>query len=175
VAELIAARQRSEKLVERVGDSDIETAGGRARAIAYRTEWDASEHLAIVFGEIGDGRGVPVRLHREAVVDDVFSGRSRLDRVIDRFGKAGRGIVVYLREGSVGVAGEDARPRDVIGGEHHATAASRERDWRVIGLGAQILRDLGVSSIRLLASRERHYVGLEGFGIAIEGTDIFDQ
>jgi len=173
VAELIAARQRSEKLVERVGDSMIGTAGGPARAIAYRTEWDASEHLAIVFGEIGDGRSVPVRLHREAVIDDVFSNGSRLDRVIDRFGSAGRGVIVYLREGSVGVAGEDARPRDGLG-ERHATAADRDRDWRVIGLGAQILRDLGVSSIRLLASRERHYVGLEGFGIAIEGTDIVD-
>ena len=175
VAELIAARQRNEKLVERVGDSLVDTAGGPARAIAYRTEWDASEHLAIVFGDIGDGRGVPVRLHREAVIDDVFSGHSRLDQVIDRFGSAGRGVIVYLREGSVGVAGEDARPRDAIGGERHASAADRERDWRVIGLGAQILRDLGVSSIRLLASRERHYVGLEGFGIAIDGTDIFDH
>jgi 3,4-dihydroxy 2-butanone 4-phosphate synthase/GTP cyclohydrolase II len=174
VAELIASRQRTEKLVERVGDSRIETMAGPARAIAYRTEWDSTQHLALVFGEIGDGRSVPVRLHREAVIDDVFSGDSRLDRVIDRFGKAGRGVIVYLREGSVGVAGADARPRDALGGEQHASAADRERDWRVIGLGAQILRDLGVSSIRLLASRERHYVGLEGFGIAIEGTDIVD-
>lgn len=174
VAELIASRQRSEKLVERVSDSQIETAAGPARAIAYRTEWDASEHLAIVFGEIGDGRGVPVRLHREAVLDDVFAANSRLDRVIESFGRAGHGVVVYLREGSVGVAGEDARPRDALAGEGHASAADRERDWRVIGLGAQILRDLGVSSIRLLASRERHYVGLEGFGIAIDGTDIVD-
>jgi 3,4-dihydroxy 2-butanone 4-phosphate synthase/GTP cyclohydrolase II len=176
VAELIASRQRTEKLVERVGDSRIDTAGGPARAIAYRTEWDASEHLAIVFGEIGDGRGVPVRLHREAVIDDVFTGGSRLDRIIERLGAAGRGVIVYLREGSVGVAGAGARPRDGLGDdEGHASAGDRERDWREVGLGAQILRDLGVSSIRLLASRERHYVGLDGFGIAIEDTDILDH
>jgi 3,4-dihydroxy 2-butanone 4-phosphate synthase/GTP cyclohydrolase II len=176
VAELIASRQRTEKLVERVGDSRIETSGGPARAIAYRTEWDASEHLAIVFGEIGDGRGVPVRLHREAVIDDVFAGESRLDHIIERLGAAGRGVIVYLREGSVGVVGAGGRPRDGLGDdEGHASAGNRERDWREVGLGAQILRDLGVTSIRLLASRERHYVGLDGFGIAIEDTDILDH
>ena len=129
----------------------------------------------MIFGEIGDGASVPVRLHRESIVEDVFSGKSRLDTIIERFGKAGRGVVVYLREGSVGVVSDDAaRPRDALGGEGHATAGSREREWREIGLGAQILRDLGVSSIRLLASRERRYVGLDGFGIAIEQTDIVD-
>ena len=175
VAELIAARQRSEKLVERVAEQRIATPAGPAHAIAYRTQWDTNEHLAVIFGEIGDGRGVPVRLHRESVIDDVFSDRSRLDAAIERFGKAGRGVVVYLREGSVGVAPDGiGRPRDGIGGEHHGSAGSREREWREIGLGAQILRDLGVSSIRLLASRERHYVGLDGFGIAIEHTDIVD-
>jgi 3,4-dihydroxy 2-butanone 4-phosphate synthase / GTP cyclohydrolase II len=176
VAELIASRQRTEKLVERVGESRIETAGGPAQAYAYRTEWDASEHLAVVFGEIGDGRGVPVRLHREAVIDDVFAGRSRLDRIVERFGKSGRGVIVYLREGSVGVADTGQRPRAALGGgDQHATAGERDRDWRQIGLGAQILRDLGVSSIRLIASRERHYVGLDGFGIVIDATEIVDS
>jgi 3,4-dihydroxy 2-butanone 4-phosphate synthase/GTP cyclohydrolase II len=175
VADLIATRQRTEKLVARVAESIIETTAGPARAIAYRTEWDSTQHLAIVFGEIGDGRDVPVRLHREAVIDDVFTAASRLDRVISRLGGAGRGVIVYLREGSVGVAGAGSRPRDAFGGdEHHGSASDRQRDWRVIGLGAQILRDLGVTSIRLIASRQLHYVGLEGFGIAIEDTEILD-
>ncbi|HET7718162.1 MAG TPA: 3,4-dihydroxy-2-butanone-4-phosphate synthase [Bauldia sp.] len=175
VADLIAVRQRTEKLVQRVGDSRIETKAGPARAIAYRTEWDSTQHLAVVFGEIGDGRGVPVRLHREAVIEDVFFGASRLDRVIEKFGAAGRGVIVYLREGSVGVSADGGRPRDGLGSEEsHGSADERQRDWREIGLGAQILRDLGVTSIRLLASRERHYVGLDGFGIAIEDTDILD-
>jgi 3,4-dihydroxy 2-butanone 4-phosphate synthase/GTP cyclohydrolase II len=69
--------------------------------------------------------------------------------------------------------GHEERARDGMGDrEAHAEAKAREDDWREIGLGAQILRDLGVSSIRLLSSRERHYVGLEGFGIRIVSTDI---
>ena len=175
VADLIAWRQRSEKLVERVGEFAIATHAGPARAVAYRTEWDPTEHLAVIFGDIGDGRDVPVRLHRETVVDDVFSRRSRLDRVVERFASGGRGVIVYLREGAVGVAGAGdpgGRTRDSVGGERHAAATQRQREWREIGVGAQILLDLGVSSIRLLASRERHYVGLAGFGIAIAATDI---
>ncbi|MCB1494577.1 MAG: 3,4-dihydroxy-2-butanone-4-phosphate synthase [Bauldia sp.] len=177
VADLIAWRQRSETLVERVGSFDIETKGGPAQAIAYRTEWDPTEHLAIVFGEIGDGRGLPVRLHREAVTQDVFAAKSTIDRIMEQLGEAGRGVIVYLREGAVGVATSDERPRDrtAAGEEHHGTADQRRRDWREIGLGAQILRDLGVTSIRLIASRELHYVGLDGFGIEIEATDLLES
>ncbi|MEP0321690.1 3,4-dihydroxy-2-butanone-4-phosphate synthase [Bauldia litoralis] len=177
VADLIALRQRSEKLVERVASFAIETKAGPAQAIAYRTQWDPTEHLAIVFGEIGDGRGLPVRLHRGSVTQDVFAADSVLDGIVARLGSEGRGVIVYLREGAVGVASSAARPRDGVSGdeEHHETANTRQRDWREIGLGAQILRDLGVSSIRLIASRELHYVGLDGFGIAIEATDLLDS
>jgi 3,4-dihydroxy 2-butanone 4-phosphate synthase/GTP cyclohydrolase II len=175
VAELIAWRQRSEKLVARVGESTIAAPGGRARAIAYRTQWDPTQHLAIVFGEIGNGRGVPVRLHRESVIDDVFTAKSRLDRITARLAAGGRGVIVYLREGSVGVADAGGRTRDGAGDrEHHGTADARDREWREIGLGAQILRDLGVISIRLIATRERRYIGLAGFGIQIEGTEIVE-
>jgi 3,4-dihydroxy 2-butanone 4-phosphate synthase/GTP cyclohydrolase II len=177
VADLIAHRQRSEKLVHRVGESTIATSAGPARAIAYRTEWDPTEHVAVVFGEIGDGRGVPVRLHRESVLDDVFAARSTLDRIIARLSAAGRGVVVYLREGSVGVAAAGGRTRDGVlssGGDAHTSAVQRQAEWREIGLGAQILKDLGVVSIRLVATRARRYVGLAGFGIAIEGTEIVE-
>ena len=70
-----------------------------------------------------------------------------------------------------------ARPRDEIGheAEDHGSAQRREEEWREIGIGAQILKDLGVSSIRLLSSRKRHYVGLEGFGIAIAETDLLES
>ena len=175
VADLIAWRQKSEKLVRRVAEFAVATRAGPARAVTFRTEWDPTEHLAIVFGDIGDGRGVPVRLHREAVVDDVFQARSGLDGVVERLAAGGRGIIVYLREGSVGVAGAGDRARAHGPGlEGHGTATERDRTWREIGLGAQILKDLGVVSIRLLSSRERHYVGLEGFGIAIAATEILE-
>src|SRR6185369_659364 len=114
-------------------------------------------------------------LHREAVIDDVFAAKSKLDRVMTRF-SADRGVIVYLREGAVGVAADSNRVRDSLSppDETKSSAAAREREWREVGLGAQILRDLGINSIRLLASRERRYVGLAGFGIAIEGTEILE-
>ncbi|HVY19902.1 MAG TPA: 3,4-dihydroxy-2-butanone-4-phosphate synthase [Bauldia sp.] len=165
VADLIAWRQRSEKLVERVAEFAVTTAAGPAHAYAYRTRFDATQHLAVVFGDIGEGRAVPVRLQREAVVEDVFGTHSALDAIIARIAKGGRGVVVYLREGSVGVAeaSRRARPSD--------SSAARGEEWREVGVGAQILRDLGVKSIKLIASRERRYVGLDGFGIEIESTE----
>jgi 3,4-dihydroxy 2-butanone 4-phosphate synthase/GTP cyclohydrolase II len=131
-------------------------------------------HLAIVFGDIRDGEEVPVRLHKEDVVTDVFGTGHGLTDLMRSMGKAGRGVVVYLREGSVGVA-HSARSRPASGEEAHAEALRRESEWREIGLGAQILKDLGISSIRLIASRERHYVGLEGFGIRIASTELLDR
>jgi 3,4-dihydroxy 2-butanone 4-phosphate synthase/GTP cyclohydrolase II len=171
VADLIAWRERSEKLVERVAEFPVTTQAGPARAFAYRTPFDATQHLAIVFGDIGDGRGVPVRLHRESVIEDVFGEKSGLDAVLVRLAGAGRGVVVYLREGSAGVAEVSARARDGLNPAKDSSAARRE-EWREIGLGAQILKDLGVKSIRLIASRERRYVGLDGFGIAIDSTEV---
>jgi 3,4-dihydroxy 2-butanone 4-phosphate synthase/GTP cyclohydrolase II len=168
VADLIAWRERSEKLVERVAEFPIVTHAGAARAFAYRTPFDTTQHVAVVFGEIGDGLGVPVRLHREAIIDDVFGEKSGLDAALRRLATGGRGVVVYLREGSVGVAGASIRARDGLAPQ---SSAVRQEQWREIGVGAQILKDLGVKSIRLIASRERRYVGLDGFGIAIEATD----
>jgi 3,4-dihydroxy 2-butanone 4-phosphate synthase/GTP cyclohydrolase II len=98
-----------------------------------------------------------------------------MDRVLEKIAGHGRGVIVYLREGAVGVARSGVRTREALsGGDDHGTAQARGEEWREIGLGAQILNDLGVQSIRLIASRERHYVGLSGFGIVIEKTEIFD-
>jgi 3,4-dihydroxy 2-butanone 4-phosphate synthase/GTP cyclohydrolase II len=171
VADLIAYRQRQESLVERVASFDIETPGGPARAYTYSLPWDPMQHLAVVFGDIRDGVDVPVRLHLENVIVDVFGTAHRLDKLMDDMGRQKRGVIVYLREGSVGVGQQPRRARGADG-EDHDEAQRRESEWREVGLGAQILRDLGISSIRLIASRERHYVGLEGFGIEIVRTDI---
>ncbi len=170
VAEIIAWRQRSERLVERVAEFDVTTEAGPARAFAYRTPFDPTQHLALVFGDVGDGKGVLVRLHREAVVDDVFGAKSGLDAIVARLARAGRGVIVYLRECAVGVAGTSARLRDSMKPEN--ATLTRESEWREVGLGAQILKDLGVRSIRLIAGRERRYGGLDGFGIVIDSTEI---
>ena len=84
----------------------------------------------------------------------------------------GRGVIVYLREGSVGVGAIEHNRKMGHGREGHSEAQARESEWLEIGLGAQILKDLGIASIRLLSSRERHYVGLEGFGIRIASTEL---
>ena len=170
VADLIAYRQRKETLVERLDSFEIETPGGKARAHTYNLPWESMQHLAIVFGDIRDGEDVPVRLHTEDVVADVFGTSQRLREVMMQMGKDQRGVIVYLREGSVGV-GRAGRNRPAQG-EDHDEARQRENEWREIGLGAQILKDLGISSINLISSRERHYVGLEGFGIRISRTEI---
>jgi len=171
VADLIAYRQRQETLIERIDCFDVDTPAGKAKAYTYTLPWDPMQHLAIVFGDIRDGEDIPVRLHPENVVTDVFGAGARLDAIMSAVGERKRGVIVYLREGSVGV-GHQGRNRTQSEGEGHAEARRRESEWREIGLGAQILKDLGISSIRLLASRERHYVGLEGFGIRIESTEI---
>lgn len=171
VADLIAYRQRQETLIERIDSFSIETSAGPAKAYTYRLPWDAMHHFVVVFGDIRDGVDVPVRLHPESVVADVFGRSSRLDDIMRKMSDDKRGVIVYLREGSVGVgAGSSNRP--TLGDEAHDEALRRESEWREIGLGAQILRDLGISSIKLIASREKHYVGLEGFGIEISSTEI---
>ena len=171
VADLIAHRQRKETLIQLVDSFSVSTVAGPAKAQAYALPWDPMHHLAVVFGDVRDGEDVPVRLHLESVVDDVFGQRRILDEIMTRMKSEGRGIVVYLREGSVGVGHRGPRPTSTEN-EEHAEAQAREDEWREIGLGAQILRDLGVSSIKLYPSRARHYVGLEGFGIKINATEI---
>ena len=172
IADLIEYRQQRERLVERVAEFPVQTEIGPARGIAYSTPFDPMQHLALVFGEIGDGRGMPTRMHREEILDDVFGRRSTLTEVYRHFKDTGRGVLVYLREGHPGVPspGLESEAREAEAPTN--SDADRAQRWRDIGLGAQILRDLGVTSIRLLATRTRQYVGLGGFGIEIVDTDI---
>ena len=173
VADLIAWRQRTETLVARQGEPHrIETPHGPATAHAYALPWEPMQHLAIVFGDIRDGEDIPVRLHTENVVEDVFGKGTGLVDAMARMAGERRGVLVYLRESSSGVARATERRLALENREAHGEARSREEEWLEIGLGAQILKDLGIRSIRLLASRERHYVGLEGFGITIDSTEI---
>ncbi|MCB1507991.1 MAG: 3,4-dihydroxy-2-butanone-4-phosphate synthase [Hyphomicrobiaceae bacterium] len=172
VADLIAWRQRTDRLVEQVEEAEIETRHGRARAVSFSVPFDPMQHLAVVYGDIRDGENIPVRLHVENVAADLFGLTSRLGPSEDRIASHGRGIIVYLRDGSVGVNTGAASLRSRPPEEDTASARRRQEEWREIGLGAQILHALGVSSIRLLASRERRYIGLEGFGIKITETEI---
>jgi len=168
VADLIAYRQRRERLVEQTAQFEVETAIGMAQGYSYVTPFDAVEQLALVFGDISKAQSVPVRLHRENVLEDVFGSRKTLNSVFDIFKREGCGILVYLQEGATGV------PAGQLAAEKSGSAAIREQAWRDVGLGAQILRDLNVSSIRLISSSNRHYVGLAGFGVEIAETMKLD-
>ncbi len=165
VDDLIAYRQAREKLVERVAEFTVDTSIGTLKAYAYVTPFDKVHHMALVHGRIGDGADVPTRLHRANIITDVFGGGKSVNASLARFKQAGRGVMVVLRDGVAGVPVQ-ALPQDETGAE-----AARTHQWREIGLGAQILKDLGVRSIRLLSSSDRTYVGLGGFGIEITGTE----
>ena len=169
VADLIAYRQAREKLVTRVAEFKIETDIGEFMGYAYVTPFDKVHHYAFVYGEIGDGQNVPTRLHRGNVIEDVFGGAKAIHTALSRFKREGRGVLVYLRDGTSGV------PTTAIAEDSTASEMERNRQWKDIGLGAQILRDLGIASIRLYATRSRSYVGLAGFGIEIASTEPLEE
>ena len=170
IADLIAYRQTREQLVERTMEFSINTRIGPAKAYAYKTKFEDAEHIALVFGEIGGS--MPVRIHREKLIDDIFGPQtshteSLLDVSLDRIAKLGGGVLIYLRSGFVGV------PLEKLSDQ--SKEESRRAEWLEIGVGAQILRDLGLTTIRLIAGREVDYVGVEGFGLTLESTELLND
>jgi 3,4-dihydroxy 2-butanone 4-phosphate synthase/GTP cyclohydrolase II len=169
VADLIAYREAREKLIERVGEFPVNSPIGPLQGYAFVTPFDPQHHMAFVYGRIGDGTRILTRLHRADVIGDVFGGARSINAALSRFKAEGRGVIVYLRDGTAGVP-VAAIPHEGDTGSD----AARIRLWREVGLGAQILKDLGISSIRLLASTKRTYVGLAGFGIEIASTEAIE-
>ena len=171
IADLIAWRQQREQLVERINQFSVQTPIGIAEGIAYRTKLEDVEHLALVFGGLDPTRSTLVRIHREKLVEDIFGPQEKHDqRLVDialkHIEDHGSGVFIYLRSGFSGV------PLDSLNAETNSTEARRADQWLEIGVGAQILRELGIHKIKLLAGREIDYVGLEGFGLRLEGTQL---
>ncbi len=169
VADLIEYRQAREKLVDRVATFKVTSTIGELVAHAYATPFDEVQHFAFVHGRLGDGTNVPTRLHRADIVHDVLGGGVTVNKALARIAAEGRGALVYLRDGAAGVPVSSVSDGGEVG-----TEAARIKNWREIGVGAQILRDLGISSIKLLSSSERTYVGLSGFGIGISSTESLE-
>jgi 3,4-dihydroxy 2-butanone 4-phosphate synthase/GTP cyclohydrolase II len=164
IADLIAYRQGREKLIERVSTFTTDSPIGPLQGYAYRSPFDPITHAAFVYNGVGDGRNVLTRLHKPNIVKDLLSGPQRVQEVLQLFKKAGRGVLIYLRDGAAGVPVEPV-------GEERTAEADRNRQWREVGVGAQILRDLGITSIRNLTSSVHDYKGLSGFGIEIVANE----
>ena len=185
IEDLIQHRVRTEHFVERLSTRALTLGSARVALHVYRTPFDAMQHLVAVVGDVGDGEAVPCRIHREQPILDLVAragqARSWLEVALDRFRELGRGVLILLRnplaedpaweEGGTAEAAPPPAPGD---GERHGSAKRRTQRWREVGVGAQILRHMGVRSITLLATREQHYVGLAGFGIEIARTIRID-
>ncbi|MBI1210894.1 MAG: 3,4-dihydroxy-2-butanone-4-phosphate synthase [Alphaproteobacteria bacterium] len=169
VAELIAYRQMRETLVERIAEFPITSTVGELKAVAYRTPFDTVFHVATVYGTLDKASPTPVRLHRANIVSDVFGGAPDIAWALRYFQKAGKGVLVYLRDGAAGVPVVEPPVENATSSEQ-----ARQDQWRDIGVGAQILRDLGVSSIELLTHSSVSYVGIAGFDISIAKTVEMD-
>jgi len=169
IAELIAYRQARDKLIERVGEFPVESEIGTLTGYAFITPFDQVHHMAFVHGRIGDGKNVLTRLHRANIISDVFGGAKSIHQTLARFKAESSGVLVLLRDGTAGVP-----VISIPKSSESPSGEARTRQWREVGLGAQILKDLGVNSIRLISSRPTTYVGLSGFGIEIVGTELMD-
>jgi 3,4-dihydroxy 2-butanone 4-phosphate synthase/GTP cyclohydrolase II len=178
VADLIRYRLQNERYIHRVAESVMPTEHGEFRVIAYESEVDGGEsHVALVYGDVSGEEPVTVRVHTHCLAGDIFGTtlcdcRAVVDNSLKMIAKAGRGALVYLHNGSAGFGiDRSVAPHRVI---FHREQRQREgceektqRTLRQVGLGGQILSDLGIHKIRLLTNTPTHVPALQGFGIEI--------
>jgi 3,4-dihydroxy 2-butanone 4-phosphate synthase/GTP cyclohydrolase II len=178
VADLIRYRLQNERYIHRVAESLMPTAHGEFRMIAYESEVDGGEsHIALVFGDVSSKEPVPVRVHTHCLAGDVFSTtlcdcRAVVEESLKMIAEAGKGALVYLHNGSTGFGVDKGvtPARIVLHREQRAREGSDDRAHRTlrqVGLGGQILSDLGIHKIRLLTNTPTHVPALQGFGIEI--------